>query len=119
MSDAALEKRIEGSPPTRFFQECFGDSAQFPIANILLDLLLEGPVGYLVAPDAYASTLAAMVQTRSLSCVRKSMEGGAALGEELISADVATVLEVETPSPKRRIAVKGKEMPIQVHLLLG
>jgi class 3 adenylate cyclase len=67
MSDSTLEKRIEGSPATRFFQEFFGNSAQFPIANILLELLLEGPVRYLVAPDAYAITLAAMVQTRILS----------------------------------------------------
>jgi len=42
MSDATLEKRIDGSRATRFSQEFFGNSAQFPIANILLELLLEG-----------------------------------------------------------------------------
>jgi len=67
MSDTTLEKRIEGSPATRFFREFFGNSAQFPIANILLELLLEGPWRYLDAPDAYAITLAATVQAFFLS----------------------------------------------------
>lgn len=67
MSDTTLEKRIEGSPATRFLQEFFGNSAQFPIANILLELLLEGPWRYLGAPDAYALTLAAAVQAFFLS----------------------------------------------------
>lgn len=67
MSDTTLGKRIEGSPVTRFLQEFFGNSAQFPIANILLELLLEGPTRYLGAPDAYAIALAATVQAFFLS----------------------------------------------------
>jgi adenylate cyclase len=65
--DASLEKRIAGSPSTRFLQELFGNSAQFPIANILFELMLEGPQRYLTAPDAYAISLAALVQAHYLT----------------------------------------------------
>lgn len=72
MEEQILEKRIVGSPLTRFFQELFGNSAQCPIANILFELLLEGPRRYLVAPDAYAILLAALVQSYYLTRTRAS-----------------------------------------------
>ena len=93
MSDTTLEKRIEGSPATRFFQEFFGNSAQFPIANILLELLLEGPVRYLVAPDAYAITLAAIVQTRILSRWQMGAHPRRFLGN-LIGPALYTAIEI-------------------------
>jgi class 3 adenylate cyclase len=93
MSDATLEKRIEGSPATRFFQEFFGNSAQFPIANILLELLLEGPVRYLAAPDAYALTLAALVQTRFLSRWQNG-ENPRRFWGNLIGAALYTAIEI-------------------------
>lgn len=43
MEEHILEKRIAGSPLTRFLQELFGNSAQFPIANMVFELLREGP----------------------------------------------------------------------------
>ncbi|HSQ05843.1 MAG TPA: adenylate/guanylate cyclase domain-containing protein [Burkholderiales bacterium] len=72
MKEQTLEKRIAGSALTRFLQELFGNSAQFPIANLLFELLLEGPARYLTAPDAYAISLAALVQAHFLSRGRAS-----------------------------------------------
>jgi len=67
MTAVTVDQRIEGSATSRFFQEFFGNSAQFPIANFLLEILLEGPRAYLVAPDGYAITLGAVAQALVLS----------------------------------------------------
>ncbi|MBE0621143.1 MAG: adenylate/guanylate cyclase domain-containing protein [Burkholderiales bacterium] len=64
---SALDSRISGSFRNRFEQELFRNSGQFPIANLLLELLLEGPAVFL-APDVYtligAMLLQAWVLTR-------------------------------------------------------
>lgn len=62
-----LDTAIEGSARTRFFLELFGNSAIFPIANAVLELLLEGGFAYFKDPDFYALMLAAVVQARFLS----------------------------------------------------
>ncbi len=54
--------KITGSFPARFWLEMFGNSAHFPIANILLEFLIEKPLDYLRAPDLYASIIASMIQ---------------------------------------------------------
>ena len=56
-----LEARISGSLGHRFAQELFRNSGQFPIANLLLELLLEGPRIFL-APDIYVLVAAALAQ---------------------------------------------------------
>lgn len=64
---SALDSRIAGSFRSRYEQELFRNSGQFPIANLLLELLLEGPA-VLLAPDIYtligATLLQAWVLTR-------------------------------------------------------
>ena len=64
---SALGARISGSFRNRYEQELFRNSGQFPIANLLLELLLEGPAVFL-APDVYtligAMLLQAWVLTR-------------------------------------------------------
>ncbi|MGE5098342.1 MAG: adenylate/guanylate cyclase domain-containing protein [Betaproteobacteria bacterium] len=62
-----LDTAIEGSPRTRFFLELFGNSAIFPIANAVLELLLEDGFAYFRDPDFYALMLAAVVQARFLA----------------------------------------------------
>lgn len=57
-----LETRITGSIPVRFWLELFGNSVHFPIANILLELLIEKPLDYLLAPDLYAIVTASLAQ---------------------------------------------------------
>lgn len=64
---SALDSRISGSFRSRYEQELFRNSGHFPIANLLLELLLEGPAVFL-APDVYtligAMLLQAWVLTR-------------------------------------------------------
>jgi hypothetical protein len=66
-AETALEKRLAGAPATRFALELFGNSAQFPIANLLLEILNEGLLNILAHPDVYAMVLAAIVQAFFLS----------------------------------------------------
>ena len=56
-----LEARITGSLRHRFAQELFRNSGQFPIANMLLEVLLEGPQIFL-HPDIYVLVAAALLQ---------------------------------------------------------
>lgn len=67
MNELPLEKRLEGTTGARFLQELFGNSAYFPIANILLEMLLEGPWHYLGVPDLYTIMLAGVTQAYFLS----------------------------------------------------
>ena len=58
-----LEARLAGSFTTRLLLELFGSSALFPIANVLLELLLApGLRGYLLEPDLYVIALACVAQ---------------------------------------------------------
>ncbi|GAB4504041.1 MAG: adenylate/guanylate cyclase domain-containing protein [Anaerolineales bacterium] len=58
---SSLETQITGSFSTRFWLELFGNSAHFPIANILLELLVE-PLDYLPTLDLYVIVTASVVQ---------------------------------------------------------
>lgn len=60
--DLLLETRINGSFSTRFWLEMFGNSAHFPIANILLEMLIEKPLDYLRLPDPYVLIATSLVQ---------------------------------------------------------
>jgi class 3 adenylate cyclase len=57
-----LETRIAGSFFTRFWLEFFGNSAHFPVAIILLELLIEQPANYLRLPDLYIILSASLFQ---------------------------------------------------------
>ena len=59
---STLDARIDGSFGHRFWQELFRNSGQFPIANLLLKLLIEGPEIFL-APDIYVLVAAALTQS--------------------------------------------------------
>ena len=51
-SETSIEQRISGSFLSRFLQELFRNTGQFPIALIVLELLVEG-LDYLINPDIY------------------------------------------------------------------
>ena len=87
---ANLDSAIEGSPRTRFFLELFGNSAVFPIANALLELLLDGR-GYFRSPDFYALALAALVQAWVLSSRRGSPLAGNLAGPAVYTAIEASI----------------------------
>lgn len=57
-----LETRIIGSFSTRFWLELFGNSAHFPIANALFELLKEEPLNYLRTPGLYTILTASVIQ---------------------------------------------------------
>jgi len=63
---SALDIRIAGSFRQRFWQELWRNSAQFPIANLLLEMLLEGP-RILLAPDVYVLVAAALAQAWAIT----------------------------------------------------
>ncbi|MFA5914657.1 MAG: adenylate/guanylate cyclase domain-containing protein [Burkholderiales bacterium] len=63
---SALDSRIEGSFRSRYEQELFRNTGQFPIANLLLELLLEGPAVFL-APDVYTLIGAMLLQAWALT----------------------------------------------------
>lgn len=64
--DTPLESRIKGKPSTRFWLEFIGNSAQFSIANVMFELLLEG-FSVLLRPDLYTLVGASFVQAYFLS----------------------------------------------------
>lgn len=64
--NASLDARIAGNPSTRFWLELFGNSAQFAIANVLFELLLEGAAVW-TRPDVYALVGAGAAQAYFLS----------------------------------------------------
>ncbi len=67
MTHLSVETRLAVTPRARFGLELFGNSAHFPIANVILELLLEGPLHYLRAPDLYTILFASLVQAYWLS----------------------------------------------------
>ncbi len=71
-NNSSLETRITGSFSTQFWLELFGNSAHFPIVNILLELLIEDLPDYLFAPDLYTLIAASLVQAYWLTRWRNS-----------------------------------------------
>lgn len=57
-----IEKRLKGSFAGAVWQELFTNSLHFPLANIILELLLESPKEYLSGPDLYVITSASLIQ---------------------------------------------------------
>jgi class 3 adenylate cyclase len=70
-AESTLDARIAGSFRDRYRQELLRNSGQFPIANLLLELLLEGPRIFL-GPDAYVLVAAALAQAWLLTAYERS-----------------------------------------------
>lgn len=67
MNLSPIESRLAGTPRTRFFQELFGNSLNFPIANILLEMLVAGWRSYLFSVDGYLILFSGLIQAFFLS----------------------------------------------------
>lgn len=57
-----LEQRIRGTVRGSIVEEFLRNSFHFPLANILIELVLEGPANYLVSLDLAASLVAPVIQ---------------------------------------------------------
>ena len=93
----SLDTAIEGSRRSRFLLELFGNSAIFPIANVLLEFFLEGGPGYFVEPDFYAIVTGALAQAAYLTSGRAERRGRF-LGN-LVGPAVYTAIEAAIEGP--------------------
>ncbi len=100
MNPSSVETRLAGTPAMRFFQELFGNSLHFPIANILLELLVEGPRGYVVLPDGYVILLAGIIQAWFL----RNRSGWKRLPGNLIGPLLYTLVETAIEEKNREAA---------------
>jgi class 3 adenylate cyclase len=90
-----VEERIRGTLSSTIILEFLKNSFHFPLANILIELVLEGPAHYLQSLDFYASLLAAVVQAYFLG--RWTYEGKPRpLAGNLIGPMIYTVLELSS-----------------------
>lgn len=87
----SIDTAIEGSPRGRFLLELFSNSALFPIANILLELLLDGPK-YLLDYRFYVLALGAALQAWLLS--RHARTPTARFGGNLVAPALYTASEM-------------------------
>ncbi len=65
--NGTIESRLRGTPRGHFFREFFTNSAYFPLANIILELLLRDPGEYLWELDPYFILIAATMQAWLIS----------------------------------------------------
>ncbi len=89
MNTSSLEARLAGTPAMRFFQELFGNSLHFPIVNILLEMLVEGPRNYVFMADGYTILLAGLAQAYFL----RNWTGWKRLPGNLIGPALYTLIE--------------------------
>ena len=96
----AVEQRLQGTRTGAFWREFFTNSAHFPLANILLELLLEGPRHYLHEPDAWVLLAAAAVQAGYLSRARYRGRPRPLLGN-LVGPLLYSAIEMAIEGPAR------------------
>jgi len=60
--EISIEKRLKGTLKGHILGEWLANSAHFPLANIFLELFLEGPTQYFFQPDLYAILFGSIVQ---------------------------------------------------------
>ena len=96
--DDTLERRLQGTRTGAFWHEFFTNSAHFPLANIFLELLLEGPGHYLTEADPWVLVAAALVQAWFLSGGRWAGRPRPFLGN-LVGPCLYTAVEVTIEGP--------------------
>ncbi|MDO9188787.1 MAG: adenylate/guanylate cyclase domain-containing protein [Sulfurimicrobium sp.] len=68
--NSSISHKIRGSRASYVARDFFTNSAHYAIANILLEMLSEGPRGYLLSPDPYAILLSALAQAYFLGTMQ-------------------------------------------------
>ena len=87
-----VESRLSDSPASRFLQELFRNTGQFPIALIVLEFLVEGR-DYLANPDLYILIPAVLVQAYILTRWR-ALSGWQQLLGNLVAPGLYAVGEI-------------------------
>ncbi|MBK8781620.1 MAG: HD domain-containing protein [Anaerolineales bacterium] len=98
-ASSPLETKTVDSFSTRFWLELFSNSAHFPIANIMLEFIVEQPLAYLRAPDMYAIIAASLAQSYWLTRWQTSSHPRRFLGN-LIGPALYTVFEGLIEGPR-------------------
>jgi class 3 adenylate cyclase len=94
---APLDAAIEGSRRERFLLELLGNSAIFPLANILLELFQQGASAYFREQHFYTMCAAAMAQAFYLSGDRARVR---VFAGNLIGPAIYTVVEALAEGPE-------------------
>jgi len=92
-TQSLAERRLSETGTVRFLKEYFGNTAWFPIANTLLEILLEGASAFIRKPDFYAILFASLLQALFLSR-RKSSDRPMRLLGNLIGPAIYTFVEI-------------------------
>ncbi len=98
-SGGLFEQRITGTFPIRFWIELFSNSAYFPVANILFELLIESPLDYLRAPDLYVLVFSALIQAYVLTRWQVTEQPRRLIGN-LVGPAVYTLVESSLEGPR-------------------
>jgi|KBSSwiStaDraftv2_1062776.scaffolds.fasta_scaffold250976_1 class 3 adenylate cyclase len=93
---APLDAAIDGSRRERFLIELFGNSAIFPLANILLELFQQGVPAYFQEQHFYTMCAAAIAQAVYLSGERGNVR---VFAGNLIGPAIYTVIEALAEGP--------------------
>jgi hypothetical protein len=93
---APLDAAIDGSRRERFLIELFGNSAIFPLANILLELFQQGVPAYFQEQHFYTMCTAAIAQAVYLSGERGNVR---VFAGNLIGPAIYTVIEALAEGP--------------------
>jgi class 3 adenylate cyclase len=104
---ADIEARLGGTRAKHIAQEFFTNSAHFPLANIFLELLIEGLPDYLATPDPYVLVAASLAQAYFLGGWQHAGRPRPLLGN-LIGPALYTVIEA---------SIEGAEFFLRPHHL--
>ncbi|MEB3290801.1 MAG: adenylate/guanylate cyclase domain-containing protein [Leptolyngbya sp.] len=94
MESLLIKNRLSGTFRTRFWLEFLGNSAHFPLANSLFEILLEG-AAYLHNPKSYVILISAAIQSYWLTRWQDTSQPRRFLGN-LIGPALYTFIEVLT-----------------------
>jgi class 3 adenylate cyclase len=94
-----LESRLGGTRAKHISQEFFTNSAHFPLANVFLELLIEGLPSYVTAPDPYVIITASLVQAYFLGGWHHAGRPRPFLGN-LIGPALYTLIEATIEGPR-------------------
>ena len=93
----SLDAAIEGSRRERFLMELFGNSAIFPLADILLEVFQQGARAYFLEQHFYTMCAAALAQAAYLSGDRARVR---LFAGNLVGPAIYTVVEAIAEGPR-------------------